>query len=240
MTSQFRGARLERWLDNPTDESCPIEPSTLTLEDLVEDRKWSVEQMACPRLPTWRSLSDKGLVCLPDYIQEGASALGLPSDRVYRNIDIKGDKGSIFGMSMFEHNYYEFYVGPGCIFAMNSNRIDGHHWSDIALAVYHYFQRETLEWVFRVNVVNVETNDIVTKALYKNENRVSAQAITPRVCLRGTPEFTAVLGTPNIQGVAALVLGGFPDGKKTIREIYTWYSGLNMWLQMAVRISDVE
>lgn len=237
MSSETRGARYERWLHDPTDTSCPIELATLTLEDMVADGAWVIEQVSDIKDRNWRRLEENGLIFLRHDHQEIASAFGLSSDKVYRHIRLHSDTSSLFNWSV---NEYDFITGPGCIFALNSKRVNGPHWSEIALAVYRYFQREKLEYVFRVNVINEETNQVIRNSLYTSQNGLSWPDCLLRVWVHGTPEFTAVLGTPNVQGVAALILGEYPRGTKTIREIYTWASPVSMWLQMAVRIADFE
>lgn len=196
-----------------------------------------MEQVEAPQLRTWRDLSERGLIFLRDDHQLIASEFGLSDDQVYRVIAVTGETESPFNLNQ---NEYEFIVGPRCIFAVNSHRHDGPHWSEIALAVYRYFQREQLEWVFQLNVINEETNNVVQQELYIEHQRLVWPDVTPQAWLYGQEEFTAVLGTPNIYGVAAVVLGGFPDRDRTIREVYTWASPLGNWLQMAVHITDAQ
>lgn len=195
-----------------------------------------MEQVPDPQR-TWRDLSERGLIFLRDEHQEMASEFGLSDDKVYRHIEVTGDTTSPLS---YKKNEYEFIVGPRCSFVINSRRHDGPHWSEIGLAVYRYYQREELEWVFQLNVINEETNQVVQEDLYTEHQRLLWPDITPQAWLYGQQEFTAVLGTPNIHGVAAMVLGGFPDRNKTIREVYTWASPIGNWLQMAVHITDVE
>lgn len=62
--------------------------------------------------------------------------------------------------------------------------------------------------------INDETNEVAREILYTDENRAECPDTTPRAWVHVIPEYTAVPGTPNIQGVAALVLGGFLKVRK--------------------------
>lgn len=96
MASKSRGARYENWLHNPTDTSCPIPPATLTLEDLVEDRVWTVKQVVEPKTHHWHNMSDNGLIFLLDDHQQMASEFCLSDDQVYGHIEAHGDTSSPF------------------------------------------------------------------------------------------------------------------------------------------------
>lgn len=231
---QNRGARWQRWLDHPSNTSCPVLRSTLTLDDLVRDG-WLVEMESSKT--GWRTPSTDSLQSLPRSVREVATGVGLPNGRAYRVIIVR--KGTTAPDGSPEANEYEVMVGPGCIFAMFSERFDGKNWSDIALAVYRHFQEEKLRYVFRVDVVNEETKDLVTKQLYPQKG-LRWPDHKPRVWKHGTPEYKALLGTVNGRGVAALVLGGFERGTKTIREVHTWAAYGKQFLQVMIPISDVE
>lgn len=233
MDPMSRGIHWQRWLDNPTDTSCPVPRSTLTLNDLAQDG-WFIEQEGSRN--GWRFLAPECLQGLPRSIREAAMNVGLPNKQVYRLITVRKITTGCDGCPSM--NQYDIMVGPGCIFALVSVRCDGPNWSEIALAVYRHFQTEQLRYVFRVNVVNYEAKETV-KQLYP-ELGLQWPDYEPRVWAHGTSEYTTLLGTVNVRGVAALVLGGFDRGTKTIRKVYTWACRGRQLLQIMVPIADVD
>jgi hypothetical protein len=137
-------------------------------------------------------------------------------------------------------NDYVFVVGPGVICALFSDRYDGPHWSEIALAVYRHYETEELKYVFRVHVVNDKTHDFVgdlyTKFDYDWPN------MQARNWERGSHEYSGLLATPNVRGVVALMLGEFARGTRYVPYVMTWTDNYQKRgrLHMCIPISRVE
>lgn len=171
---------------------------------------------------------------LPRTVWREAKEIGLPNDEVDKTVNLaqlfRNPNGEL------HHNEYILQVGPVCIFALLSCRVNGPHWSDIALAVYYHYETEDLRYVFRVDVVNDITRSLVTKNLYSARNGLRWPDIVMRAWRHDIPEYTALWSTPNARGVAGLVLGGFT---KYVPEIVTWADRGRRLLQMLFVIADI-
>ncbi|KAJ5628202.1 hypothetical protein N7490_010430 [Penicillium lividum] len=144
----------------------------------------------------------------------------LPLKRKYTRIVLRQRRRPSKSGGGKTENSYLLQTGPGVIFALESKRIDGPHWSEIALAAYRSYEVKKLRYVFRVNVINPITTAIVREIYAKNHCQWPDRR---RECWwHGTPEYQAILSTPNARGVAALVLGGFERGTRYIPVIMTW------------------
>lgn len=230
---QARGARWQHWLDNPTDTSCPVQRSTLTLETLALDR-WMIDIDGS--LTVWQNPATVPLHFPPASVANVVANLGFPSDRSYRRVLLR--KATRMPDGSYAWNKYVLVVGPGVIFATLSRRYDGPNWSEIALAVYRHFETESIRYVFRVDVMNGDAEDLVRYHLHEPGSGLRFEQGTPRAWSHGTPEYQALLGTVNCRGVAALVLGEFDRGTKKIPEIFIFANPLQM-LQIVIPVTNV-
>lgn len=171
----------------------------------------------------------------PASVWSMAATVGLSVRDEYKTVEVmkkvRLDSGHV------DYNDYLMQVGPGVIFALFSCRVDGPHWSEVALAVYRHYETEDLRYVFRVDVVNDHAVDLVTNRLYVPDNGLRWPDHEARVWEQATPEFRALLSTPPVRGVAGLVLGGF-KGTKRISGVTTWASDGRTRLQMLVALEN--
>lgn len=231
---QGRGARWQQWLDNPTDNSCPVRPSTLSLEYLAQNG-WQIEMNGS--FTAWQDPATPASHYPPTSVANVVSSFGLPTGPCYRRIDLR--KATQQDDGSFVWNRHVIMVGRGVIFALISSRYDGPNWSDIALAVYRHFHTAPLRYVFRVDVINSDAHSLARYHLYGRGTGRQFTEGTPLAWRHGTAEYQALLGTVNGRGAAALVLGGFERGTKTIPEIYTFANPFQM-LQMVLPIADID
>ncbi|KAJ5082151.1 hypothetical protein N7532_011194 [Penicillium argentinense] len=228
---ELEGRRWARWLRDPADETCEVSRSTLTLQDLMNDG-WDGKVRGPDGIwtaPT--TVLDIPRDGLPDEIFEMAMALDLPGESIYRDI-------SFMKVSTSKNNY-SFVIGPGVICSCYASRTDGPHWSEIALALYRHFHAEELKYVFRIHVINQKTFDVVKNLHYKFGYEWPSPQV--RHWEGGSPECNSLLATPNVRGVAALMLGEYPRGTSYISRVTTWTenSGLGrpVGLHMCIHIA---
>ncbi|KAJ5577920.1 uncharacterized protein N7459_006884 [Penicillium hispanicum] len=228
--AETSGSRWQQWLDDPTDHSCIVSHSTLTVNDLREDG-WLVQdggwaqagervRKSPPPGSVWRMVSD----------------LDLPIHHHYKIITIL--KKARVESDKAYYNDYVIQVGPGVIFALFSTRVNGPHWSEIALAVYRHYETADLRYVFRVDVVNDAAVELIANQLYTPANGLQWPDHEPKVWEQGTPEYRALLSTPPVRGVASVALGGFDRGAKHISGITTWAGYGKIPLQILVVLEN--
>ncbi|KAJ5926457.1 hypothetical protein N7516_008230 [Penicillium verrucosum] len=90
---QDEGAIRQRWIEDPTDSTCKIQPSTLTVDDLVMAR-WYIR--------TYRNN-------IPFQVAENALALGYTNDAVYNQVLTQSYAGGlIIAEGMFRSDGPQF------------------------------------------------------------------------------------------------------------------------------------
>ncbi|KAJ5729284.1 uncharacterized protein N7483_003792 [Penicillium malachiteum] len=200
------GANWQRWQTDVQDKSCPVQKARITI------------RMLRLYFDGWATVTKPELVPPPPQIQAVVRAYNLSDDRNYKQVVIQQSHGT------FWINDYYLLTGPGVVFSLNCHREDGPHWSEIVSAAYRHYQTTgvDLRYVFRVNVVNPTTLLLISR-LYRANGL--AWPHSKRVRWKyDTPEYQAILSTPNGRGVAALAIGGFKRGTRYISEIITWTS----------------
>ncbi|KAJ5683038.1 hypothetical protein N7462_006203 [Penicillium macrosclerotiorum] len=227
---ESQGAKWAKWLRNPY--SCPIPRSLHTVRSLRKSG-WSVRRdfrsNAHRATRTWDYL-------VPPQVVSVAAKYSLETRPVYKRFTaskLTQDRRGKYGC-----NKYSIQVGPGIIFALSSNRVDGPHWSEIAWALYRRQNyKEGLRVVLRVDISNEQTMKFIQEELYTSKTGYIWPDPEPREWKMGTHEYQALLGTPNARAVAALVLTAFPPGTRHIPVILTW-ADENDKLQMLFAIAN--
>ncbi|KAJ5663954.1 hypothetical protein N7507_004685 [Penicillium longicatenatum] len=208
-----KGRKWQEWLDNPTDSSCPVLPIRLSIRMLTLHYGWYIFDGNCPpgtQIPS--------RYFPPNSLKAVLRWHGISTKRRYTRVTLRQRRRSKSGGKT--KNDYVLQTGPGVIFALESQRTDGPHWSDIALAAYRTYEAEDLRFVFRVNVINPLTTAIVRDAYLRNSRRWPDRHRS--YWWHGSPAYQAIMSTPNARGVAALVLGGYERGTRWIPVIITW------------------
>ncbi|KAJ5987034.1 hypothetical protein N7451_011399 [Penicillium sp. IBT 35674x] len=210
--AEAKGLKWQEWLDNPNDSSCTILPIRLSIRMLSLKYGWCIFDGDHP--PDAQTASRHYPPGNLGYVLKWHN---LSAERKYTRV-ILGQQRQSSGDTT--ENEYLLQTGPGVIFALESKRTDGPHWSDIALSAYRFYETENLRFVFRVNVINRLTTAIVDEVYFRNSRRWPDRRRS--YWMHGTPEYQAILSTPNARGVAALILGGYERGTRWIPAIVTW------------------
>ncbi|KAJ5096939.1 hypothetical protein N7456_007660 [Penicillium angulare] len=194
----------------------------------------------------WTLSEGSGVFGEPDYLYPppprlwpALAELGISLERRYQALSIKQTVNKVVygGPSNNEQlvvNDYFLQTGPGVLFSLSSRRSYGWHWSEVALAAYRQYETAELRYVFRVDVTNAFTLRTVARIYQMNGKTWPS----PFCWSYGTPEYQALLSTPNGRGVAALVIGGYEAGTRFISQICTWADPENQCLQMLFVISN--
>ena len=210
--AEAEGLKWQKWLDSPSDNSCPVLPIRLSIRVLLLHYDWYIWDGDYP--PDVQTASR---YYPPGNLGSALKWYDLSTERKYTRVTV-GQRGG--SSESITENEYLLQTGPGVIFALESKRTNGPHWSDIALAAYRLYETEDLRFVFRVNVMNPVTTAIVDEIYFRESRR------WPDRCrsywMHGTPEYQTILSTPNARGVAALILGGFERRTRWIPVIVTW------------------
>ncbi|KAJ5903998.1 hypothetical protein N7504_006381 [Penicillium tannophilum] len=209
--AQAEGFKWQKWLYDTIDSSCPVLPIRLSIRMLSLNYGWCIYDGDHP--PDAQTASRHYPPGNLGYVLKWHN---LSTERKYTRVILGQRRQSSGGTE----NEYLLQTGPGAIFALESKRTDGPHWSDIALAVYRFYETEDLRFVFRVNVINRLTTAIVDEVYFRNGRRWPDRRRS--YWMHGTPEYQAILSTPNAKGVAALILGGYERGTRWIPAIVTW------------------
>ncbi|KAJ5727177.1 hypothetical protein N7493_004997 [Penicillium malachiteum] len=213
------GANWQRWQTDVQDTSCPVQQVRITVRMLQV-------------IYDWATVDTPKLSRPPAEIEDVVRAYKLSGKKKYKMVVIqKSDR-------YFLTNDYFLLTGPGVIFSLNCHREDGPHWSEIVSAAYRHYETAgvDLRYVFRVNVVNPITTLLISR-LYR-ENGLAWPDTELVHWDYDTPEYRAILSTPNGRGVAALVIGGLGErGTKYISEIITWASSDGRQFHMLFVIS---
>lgn len=210
--AEAEGLEWQQWLDGPDNSSCPVFPIRLSIRMLSRNYGWYIWDGDHPPDPRTASCYYP-----PSNLESVLKWYGLSTESKYTRVVLGKQRRSSVGTT---ENEYVLQTGPGVIFALESKRTDGPHWSDIALAAYRFYEAEELRFVFRVNVINPVTTAIVDEVYFRNSRRWPDRSRS--YWLHGTPEYQAILSTPNARGVAALILGGFERGTLWVPVIVTW------------------
>ena len=231
--AEVYGSQWQNWLDDPTDMSCKVPRSTLAVQDL-QNNGWKVQHDG------WTSGGERiRMNPPPRSVCNMAASVGLPIDPCYKDVSVQ-KRVQLESGGEYYHNEYLMRIGPGVIFSLFSNRMNGPHWSEIALAVYRHYETEELRYVFRVDVVNHAAVDFVTKHLYTLQNDLTWPDYEAKVWEPGSSEYRALLSTPPVRGVAALVLGGYERDTKHIAGVATWVDRKKNLLQMLVVLQSCK
>ncbi|KAJ5951205.1 uncharacterized protein N7479_009618 [Penicillium vulpinum] len=205
---QDEGAKRQRWIEDPTDDTCQIQRSILTIDDLIAAR--------------WYVRTDKHNI--PFQVSENAFALGYANEAVYNQtvtqIYASGDPG-IAGCQ----NVYDIIVGKGLIIAEGMFRSDGPQFSQIARAhLQEIAEPQTLRHFYVCDIVNIDTRKFVQEVLYSSRNDLTWPPVceAPLIWQYNTPEYQGILGTRVGRCAVYLVLEIFPRGTYYIARIVTW------------------
>ncbi|CAI7607906.1 unnamed protein product [Penicillium crustosum] len=195
---QDEGARRQRWLEDPTDPTCQIQPSTLTVGDLVSTH-WYVHT------------SHNNI---PFEVAENAFALGYINGTVYNQTLTQSYAGGELGFVGCE-NIYDILVGKGIIIAEGMFRSDGPQFSQIARAhMQEIAEPQSLRHFYACDIVNIETKNFIEKVLYSSHNDLTwpPACAAPLIWEYNTPEYQGLLGTRIGKCAVYLVLEIFPRG----------------------------
>lgn len=205
---QDEGAIRQRWIENPTDPTCRIQPSTLTVADLLISR-WYV-----------RTSHNN----IPFQVAENTFALGYTNGAVYKQTLTQNYAGGELGLAGCE-NMYDILVGKGLIIAEGIFRYDGPQFSQIARAhMQEIAEPHSLRHFYVCDIVNIETKYFVEKVLYSSRNDLTWPPVcaAPLIWEYNTPEYQGLLGTRVGKCAVYLVLEIFPRGTYYIARIVTW------------------
>ncbi|OQD63233.1 hypothetical protein PENPOL_c010G07571 [Penicillium polonicum] len=205
---QDEGAIRQRWLEDPTDPTCQIQPSTLTVDDLLIAR--------------WRIHTSYNNI--PFQVAENAFALGYANRAVYKQTLTQNYAGGELGLAGCE-NMYDILVGKGLIIAEAMFRSDGPQFSQIARAyMQEVAEPQSLRHFYVCDIVNIDTKRFVEKVLYSSRNDLAWPPVctAPLIWEYNTPEYQGLLGTRVGKCAVYLVLEIFPRGTYHIARIVTW------------------
>lgn len=222
---QATGAQFEDWMANTNSAgpACPVVQSTLTLAALVEGNP-----PERPEFDVWKS----EFVVPPAEIRGFLESTGLPKNeksKDYRYSHLHRN-GNLMGMPTYEHCIVEGAIIVKAVF----RRKQGPQWTDIALALYkHDAAIDTLRYVYYTTVENKETQPLLGKVLYPNNNLPgpgNRAGTSIQTWHMHTPEFQQILGTKLGRATSRLVLAAWPRGTHQIPRINTWFwsGGLHM------------
>jgi hypothetical protein len=208
---QLHGQQRREWIENPQAPDCPINPTTLTIQQLETEHHYS--------LPPVLTTID------PDFAQQVLD-LGLSADPVYWSLHMRTNDFTFYGE-----------CGPGVLVIKFIHRRRGsntYQQSELAQAFYtRNFEMNTLRHVFVQHIINEETAPFVKDLLYSENNinrrGLSWPASVPQVWDYGTPEYDGLIGSRIGKFVAYLVLSAFLRGTRRIARIDTWASKTEIW-----------
>ncbi|KAJ5494531.1 hypothetical protein N7463_010618 [Penicillium fimorum] len=205
---QDSGAIRQRWLEDPTDPTCKIQPSTLTVDDLITAH--------------WYIRTTKGNI--PFQVSRNAFALGYANEAIYNETVTQNLAKGNLGVVGCE-NIYDILVGKGLVIAEGIFRIDGPQFSQIARArMQEIADPQSLRHFYVCDIVNMHTRKFVQNVLYSPRNGLTWPPVCrdPRIWEYNTPEYQGLLGTRIGKCAVYLVLEIFPRGTYYIARIVTW------------------
>jgi hypothetical protein len=218
---QDAGARIRRWIDDPTEPGCHVSPSSLSFEQV---RQEATLQTTRRNVPLEFLVPFDDLIHLTDEWRNPV-ALGMS---VYHDIHVVNTTTDL-----------RAWIGPRVVLLANMrNASRDMRMSEIIQVMYqHFFNLSSLHYMFLQDVVNRQTRDLVTSKLYHNHganwpNWEGGQwYYAPMTWEYDTPEYDALMGTSLGRTIGYLILGAFPRGTRRILRILTWPdsgTGLNM------------
>ncbi|KAJ5592321.1 hypothetical protein N7537_009225 [Penicillium hordei] len=226
---QATGAQFEDWMANTNSAgpACPVVQSRLTLAALVD-----CSPPERPEFDVWKS----EFVVPPAEIRGCLESTGLPRNersKDYRYSHLHRN-GNLMGVPTYEHCMVEGAIIVKAVF----RRKQGPQWTDIALALYkHDAAIDTLRYVYYTTVENKETQPLVGKVLYPNNNLPglgNRAGATIQTWHMHTPEFQQILGTKLGRATARLVLAAWPRGTHEIPRINTWFWSGNLHMRFDI------
>ncbi|KAJ5092886.1 hypothetical protein N7456_008747 [Penicillium angulare] len=224
------GRQLRLWIANePNQPPCPINPSTLTLQDIeaAGDRVW-----ANMFSPPWESFGGQF-----EQLQLPMDTIGNPA---YRRVVLIGTNFTTLAE-----------IGPGVLFIESINRdqpdpnrpdvAPAPPMSSLMQATYERdWHIDTLRHVFLWAVTNRDTFAFLHGFLYTAERNLAWPSIHPRTWDYGSPEYDALLGTRLGRMISYLVLGAWPRGTRRIARIVTNSNDSGVIAYMRFDIEPVE
>ncbi|KAJ5562115.1 hypothetical protein N7535_003428 [Penicillium sp. DV-2018c] len=201
---QVDGAKRQHWIEDATDDTCEIEPSTLTVQDL-HDMGYHVRFDPEPGLP--------------DVLSDDVLSLGYSLSQMTqcmasrRTIDSK-------------RNNFLIIAGTELAVVEKIFRYDGLQFSQVAVTMMrHVMEPESLRHLYFADIVNEDTKEFFKSMLYTERNGLEWPPITscPDVWDYNTPQYQGLLGTRIGKCAAHLVLEAFPRGTYRIARVVTWY-----------------
>jgi hypothetical protein len=217
---QVAGAIRQRWLEDPTDTTCQIQPSTLTVDDLIAAH-WYVD-------------SEKRRI--PMQISEDALALGYANEAIYDYSAAQNVAKGALGIAGAE-NIYTLLAGEGLLVAEAIFRIDGPQFSQIARAqMQETTDPQTLRHFYVCDIVNIDTGVFVHNSLYSPSNGLTWPPVSgePLIWQYNTPEYQGLLGTRIGKCAVYLVLEIFPRGTYYISRIVTWEKSCSLEIRFDI------
>ncbi|KAJ5389125.1 uncharacterized protein N7496_000193 [Penicillium cataractarum] len=200
---QERGRKLQKWIDNPSEAECPIQPSTLTYAQLadwipINERHFEIGEII-------------NSMCAVNG-QEGVE----PGPWTVHNYD--HDAYTPGGTATGNHNTWESHVAPGIAFLALTFRDTGPHASQIVQACYERVHPiSTLNHVVVSDIINDHTLDFIRYILFPGIPALLAGV--PKTFAYGTAEYEALLGTRCGLMVGYLLLGAYERGTRRISRI---------------------
>lgn len=200
---QARGRQRQELIDNPA-IPCPIQPCTVTYDELND----------------WIPVGEKH--GMPDRVQHSevldqARARGIEGPWVQHSLS---SRESTPGGSEGDWNCWLSYIAPGNVFIVAMFRASGYYHSQIAQVLYkRQHPINTLNHVFVMDIVNVNTTDLLEYQFYPENGGRVPPINDPHIFEYGTAEYEALLGTRTGAVVAYLVLGAFARGTRRIARI---------------------
>lgn len=214
---QEEGALLQRWIADPTDTDCPIQPCTRTMDDLSQEGHfWLYDSSrdTTGLIPAqYESYLTRILVDYDEYLAEYFT-VGAPN-RVPRHA-ISTRPGAILSWDM---------VPPARV-----------SWAEAAQMMYQeHHDMGSLRRVYIQEILCPGMLGVIVNEIYR-VNGLEWPPASPAEAFQiwnyGTPEYQFLLGTRIGQQVAHLVLAAFPRGTRRISSITTWnYAGPSLHLQ---------
>ncbi|KAJ5794279.1 hypothetical protein N7457_000878 [Penicillium paradoxum] len=205
---QDEGAVRQQWIEDPTDNTCHIRPTGLTVQDL-QDTNWYIQ--------THKK-------SIPFTVADDAVALGYSDQQIYpQTLARKTGQGAVGRPG--KENIYDVLVGKGVIIAEAMFRRDGPQFSEIAKAfLQEVAEPQSLRHFYVCDIINYKTRRFVHRTLYSSRNNLEwpSRCGSPLIWQYNTPEYQGILGTPIGKSAAYLVLEIFPRGTHYIARIVTW------------------
>jgi hypothetical protein len=217
---QESGAKLRRWIEDPTEPNCLIPRSILTFDVL---------QAAYP-----------GIAMRTGARYHGEDLdLGPPNE-----LDISGDTTCQYFSLSHRNIVWAGHTRRGEIFIndiIRDNESDAPPISQVTQALYErHFALADLKYIFLTTIIHPDTSDFVKYKLYVESNALRWPTETPQIWRFGTPEYDALLGTRIGKVVAYFLLGAFPRGTRRIREVITWPSWSGGSVHMRFEIEAIR